>query len=47
MFVKVGIWKRYDENGKLIKKEIYSYCNGEECPCPDDIYGNLIEVIEY
>ena len=32
---------------KLKKKEIYSNCNGEECPCPDDIYGNLIETIEY
>ena len=47
MFVKVDTWKRYDKNGKLIKKEIYSNCNDEKCPCPSDIYGNLIEVIEY
>ena len=47
MFIKIGSWNRFDEEGKLVKTEIYSDCNGEECPCPNDVYGNLLEIIEH
>ena len=56
LFFKVGEWDYFNEKGKLIKRYIYSDCNGENCPCPSpenykgDInyhHGNLIEIIEY